>query len=91
MNKRKEFTGIVISDKMLKTRIVRVTRLAKHPKYHKIMKKHNKYKVHDEKNVTRMGDCVRIVETRPISKDKRFRILRIIKSAAIAEIAIKEA
>ncbi len=90
MNKRKEFTGVVISDKMLKTRIVAVTRSAKHPKYLKMIKKHNKYKAHDEKNASRLGDYVKIVETRPISKDKRFMIAQIIKQAPISEIAIKE-
>lgn len=93
MAKRKNFIGIVISDKMQKTCIVRVTRLAKHPKYGKIVKKYNKFKVHDEKKIAKIGETVRIEETRPISKDKRFRLIEVIKkpegSSKISEDSIK--
>lgn len=82
--------GEVISDKMQKTRIVRITRKAKHVKYGKVMKKVNKYKVHDEKNVSKMGDTVRIEETRPISKDKRYRLLEVIKKTEIPHIEVKD-
>jgi len=84
MGKRKEFTGTVISDRMEKTIIVRVMRMSKHPKYSKIMKRYNKFKVHDEKNAAKIGDIVRIEETRPLSKDKRFRLIEIVKKAQVA-------
>lgn len=90
MGKNKEFTGTVISDKMQKTRIVRVMRLAKHAKYGRIVKKYNKYKAHDEKNASKTGDLVRIQETRPLSKDKHFRITEIIKKVELPNIEIKE-
>ncbi len=90
MSKRKEFVGIVISDKMQKTRIVRITRLSKHPKYGKIIRKYSKFKAHDEKNVARAGDTVRIIETRPLSKDKRFRIAAIVKKAETPRVDLKE-
>jgi len=77
--KRKVRTGVVISDKMKKTIIVRVQRLTKHPIYAKVVRKTNKFKVHDEKNIAKIGDIVRIVETRPLSKDKRFRLVEVIK------------
>lgn len=87
MGKRKEFTGTVLSDRMKKTIIVRVTRVSKHPKYARITKSYNKYKVHDEKNSAKIGDIVRIEETRPLSKDKRFRLVEILqKTARPAEI-----
>lgn len=89
MGKRKEFTGTVISDKMQKTIIVRVTRMSKHPKYGRIIKKYNKFKVHDEKNTAKIGDIVRIEETRPLSKDKRFRLIEILKKGHIS-VEIKE-
>lgn len=90
MGKNKEFTGTVTSDKMQKTRIVRVMRLAKHAKYGRIVKKYNKYKSHDEENAAKAGDLVRIEETRPLSKDKRFRITKIIKKAQLGHVEIKE-
>jgi small subunit ribosomal protein S17 len=85
MGKRKEFVGTVISDKMQKTVIVRIVRLSKHQKYGKIMKKTSKYKAHDEKGTAKIGDIVRIEETRPISKDKQFRVTQIIKKSEIIE------
>lgn len=90
MGKRKEFTGKVVSDKMQKTRIVSIMRITKHPKYGRIIKKYNKYKVHDEKEIAKMDDIVRIQETRPLSKDKRFRILEVIKKSGLPPIEIKE-
>jgi small subunit ribosomal protein S17 len=89
MGKRKEFTGIVISSKMQKTAIVKITLICKHPKYGKIIKKYHKFKVHDEKNAAKPGDTVKIEETRPLSKDKRFRLIEIIKKGKAA-IEIKE-
>lgn len=90
MGKRKQYTGIVISDKMQKTRIVRIMRMSKHPKYGRIIKKFNKFKVHDEKEIAKLGDTVRIEETRPISKDKRYRLVEIIKKAKTSHIELKE-
>lgn len=81
MGKRKEFIGTVISDRMQKTRVVRVMRMAKHPKYGRIVKKYNKFKVHDEKNISTSGDSVLIRETRPLSKDKRFCLVKVLKKA----------
>jgi small subunit ribosomal protein S17 len=79
-SKRKERLGIVISDKMDKTRVVRVERLMRHHLYGKIIRKAKRFKAHDEKNASKVGDKVRIMETRPLSKDKRWRIVEIIKS-----------
>ncbi|MFH1458244.1 MAG: 30S ribosomal protein S17 [Candidatus Omnitrophota bacterium] len=90
MGKKKEFTGMVISDKMQKTIIVRIAILSKHKKYGKMIKKSNKYKVHDEKGTAKLGDTVRIVETRPLSKDKRFRVVQIVKKAQTAHPIEKE-
>ena len=81
MGKQKEFTGTVISDKMQKTLVVKISHLAKHPKYGKIMRRYNKFKVHDEKQAAKMGDIVLIRETRPLSKDKRFRLVEVIKKS----------
>lgn len=82
MGKRKEFIGTVTSDKMQKTVIVRVLQMSKHPKYSRIMRSYNKFKAHDEKSVAKTGDTVRIEETRPLSKDKRFRVVGIVKKAS---------
>lgn len=90
MGKRKEFMGTVVSDKMNKTRVVSIMRLAKHPKYGRIIKKYNKFKVHDEKEIAKLGDLVRIQETKPLSKDKRFRILEVVKKSAVPSVEIKE-
>ncbi len=77
--KRKEVVGRVVSDKMQKTIIVRVDRLTKHAKYKKIIKRFNKFKVHDEKNEAKMDDRVIIAETRPLSKDKRWRLVKVVR------------
>jgi small subunit ribosomal protein S17 len=90
MGKRKEFVGEVISDKMQKTVVVRIMRLTRHPKYNKTIKKYAKFKVHDEKGIAKMGDFVRIEETRPLSKDKHFRILEVIKKAQTTHVDLKE-
>ena len=90
MGKKKEFVGVVISDKMSKTIIVRTLRMAKHPKYGRISKQYKNYKAHDEKNEAKMGDTVRIQETRPLSKDKHFRLLAIVKKTQLAHIGLKE-
>lgn len=84
MGKRRQYTGTVVSDKMQKTIIVRIAHLAKHPKYGKVVKKYNKFKAHDEKGIAKMHDLVRIEETRPLSKDKRFRLIEVVKKAQAA-------
>ena len=76
-NKRKTLLGEVVSDKMNKTRVVQVKWANKHSKYHKTVRKAVKYKAHDEQNSSKMGDVVKIMETRPLSKDKRWIILEI--------------
>ena len=80
-NRRKFLQGIVIADKMQKTRVVQVRWTSKHPKYYKIMKKASKYKAHDEKNQTKAGDVVRIMETRPLSREKRWIIVEVISAS----------
>lgn len=70
----KTLTGVVVSDKMQKTVVVSVTRYEKHPKYKKYLKISKKYKAHDEAN-HKVGDKVTIIETRPISKDKHFKVV----------------
>ena len=79
--RRKARVGEVVSDKMEKTVVVAVTRLVKHPLYGRFVKRTSKYKVHDEQNESRTGDVVRIAETRPLSKDKRWRLVEIVKRA----------
>ncbi len=76
--RRKELTGIVTSDKMTKTVVVRVTRLARHPTYEKVIRHYVNYKVHDEESKAKIGDTVRIMETRPLSKEKRWKVAGII-------------
>lgn len=70
--------GVVVSDKMDKTVVVEVSRKIQHPFYGKTMNKSQKFKAHDEKEQCKVGDKVRIIETRPLSKDKRWRILEIV-------------
>jgi small subunit ribosomal protein S17 len=79
-HKRKTFSGTVISDKMNKTRVVQVRWISKHPSYNKIIKRAAKFKAHDEKNASKVGDVVKIMETRPLSKEKRWVIREIVKS-----------
>ena len=76
---RKVRIGTVTSDKMDKTIVVRISRLDTHKKYGRIIKKATKFKVHDEQNQARSGDKVRIMETRPLSKEKSWRLVEIIK------------
>jgi small subunit ribosomal protein S17 len=76
---RKEKIGIVVSDKMDKTVIVKVSRRVVHPQYGKIIRLHKKYYAHDEKDECSIGDTVRILETRPLSKTKRWRVGEIVK------------
>ena len=76
---RKSKVGMVVSDRMEKTVVVRVERLVAHPVYKKFVKKRTTYKAHDEKNEYQVGDRVEIVETRPLSKEKRWRVSRLIE------------
>ena len=80
-NLRKSRIGIVVSDKMDKTIVVEVTRKVKHPLYKKYITRTKKFKAHDEQNACGIGDKVEIIETRPISKDKCWRLARIIEKA----------
>ncbi len=80
-NLRKERTGLVVSNKMDKSIVVQVERLVKHPAYGKFIKKSTKFTAHDEKNDCGMGDTVRIMETRPLSKNKNWRLVEIIERA----------
>lgn len=79
--KRKIRIGKVVSDKMEKTRIVTVERLFRHSKYQKVIKRRKKFMADDPKNESHIGDKVRIAETRPLSKRKRWRVLEILKKA----------
>ena len=76
-NLRKTRVGVVVSDKMDKTIVVAVRDNVRHPLYNKIVKKTYKLKAHDEKNDAKIGDTVRVMETRPLSKDKRWRLVEI--------------
>lgn len=80
-NLRKTRVGVVTSDKMEKTVVVSVETLIEHPLYKKRIKQTTKFKAHDEQNQCKMGDKVRIMETRPLSKDKRWRVVEIIEAA----------
>ena len=80
-NERKVRVGVVVSDKMDKTVVVAVHDKIKHPIYKKTMNETKKYKVHDENNEAGVGDRVEIEETRPLSKDKYFRLVRIVEKA----------
>lgn len=82
-NNRKSYTGRVISDKMDKTITVVVETYKKDSLYGKRVKYSKKYKAHDEENKAKVGDVVRIMETRPLSKDKRFRLVEIVEEAVI--------
>jgi small subunit ribosomal protein S17 len=79
--RRKVRVGHVVSDKMDKTAVVAVTRLVRHPVYSRFVKKTTKFKIHDEKNECQVGDVVRIAETRPLSKDKRWRLVEVVRKA----------
>ena len=80
-NLRKTRVGVVVSDKMEKTIVVAVRDNVRHPLYNKIVKKTYKLKAHDETNDAKIGDTVRVMETRPLSKDKRWRLVEIMERA----------
>jgi len=89
--RRHSFTGVVISDKANKTRVVSVARLTKHPRYEKVVRRRSKFHVHDEKNESHAGDLVEITSTRPLSKLKRWRLVRIVQPAETAVKAVAPA
>lgn len=78
---RKTRVGVVVSDKMEKTRVVAVERLVQHPLYRRTIRQTVKLMVHDENNETSTGDRVRVMETRPLSKEKRWRIVEVVEKA----------
>jgi small subunit ribosomal protein S17 len=80
---RKNKVGTVVSDRMDKTVVVKVERLVPHPVYKKYVKRRTTYKAHDEANEYRVGDRVEIVETRPLSKEKRWKVQRLIERPAV--------
>lgn len=81
-SRRKTRIGYVTSDKMDKTIVVSIVELVRHPLYGKAVKRTVKYKAHDEENTCKMGDRVKIMETRPLSKDKRWRLVEVVERAA---------
>jgi small subunit ribosomal protein S17 len=79
-NNRKTRIGIVISNKMQKTMVVAIKDSIKHPQYNKILRRTYKLKAHDEENICNIGDKVKVMETKPISKDKRWRLVEIVQA-----------
>ena len=80
-NSRKTRVGVVVSDKMDKTVVVSIERRVQHPVYGKMVRRTKRLKAHDEQNAAKTGDTVRIMETRPLSKDKRWRLVEIMERA----------
>lgn len=78
---KREVSGTVVSDKMDKTVVVQVERLVKHPLYKKYIRRRNKFRAHDKDNMCQIGDRVTIIETRPLSKTKRWRVSQIVEKA----------
>lgn len=78
-NRRKVLRGVVVSNKMDKTGVVEITRKVPHPLYKKVVTKTTRFKFHDEKNECSIGDTIEVMETRPLSKDKYFRLVRIVE------------
>jgi small subunit ribosomal protein S17 len=74
--------GVVVSDKMTKTRVVRIERVFRHPRYERVITRSKRLKAHDETNATKVGDRVLIEETRPMSKEKRWRIRQVLSRAS---------
>ncbi len=80
-NRRKTRTGRVTSDSMDKTAVVVIERLVKHPQYKRYIRRRKKFSIHDEDNSCRVGDTVRFMETRPLSKNKRWRLVEVVERA----------
>jgi small subunit ribosomal protein S17 len=79
---KKTREGVVVSDKMTKTRVVVIERVFRHPQYERVITRSKRLKAHDEQNASKVGDRVLIEETRPLSKEKRWRILQVLASAS---------
>ena len=82
MAETKTREGVVVSDKMTKTRVVRIERVYRHPRYERVITRSKRLKAHDETNASKVGDRVLIEETRPLSKEKRWRIRQVLASAS---------
>ena len=91
MGKKRELTGTVVSDKMAKTIVVKIMRKEKHPEYDRIIKTYRRFKAHDESGAAHVGDTVTIVQTRPLSKEKSFRLLSVNQKAQAPDIELKDA
>jgi small subunit ribosomal protein S17 len=78
---RREYRGVVVSDAMDKTVIVRVDTVKMHPRYKKVVRRSKRYHAHDERNEAKLGDVVRIVESRPLSKTKSWRLVEVVEAA----------
>lgn len=87
MGQQRVIQGTVVSDKMDKTIVVTVERRRKHRLYHKVLTNTQRYKAHDEVNACKLGDVVNIIESRPLSKEKRWRLLSIVSRGDVADIA----
>lgn len=81
--------GRVVSNRMTKTIVVQVDRLVRHPLYERVLHRSTRFKVHDETNSAKIGDWVKIMETRPLSKEKRWRLLEIVRHEPLAETAVE--
>jgi small subunit ribosomal protein S17 len=79
---KKTREGVVVSDKMTKTRVVLIERVFRHPRYERVITRSKRLQAHDEQNASKVGDRVLIEETRPLSKEKRWRILQVLASAS---------
>ena len=79
---RKVRAGVVVSDKMDKTRVIRVSWNTTHPRYHKVLRRASRFYAHDEKNESHLGDQVEIMETKPLSKLKRWRVTKVLEKSA---------
>ncbi len=87
MGLQRVLQGTVVSDKMDKTIVVTVQHRTKHPLYHKVLSVTTRYKAHDEDNTCRLGDVVRIQECRPMSRDKRWRVIEVLSKGDVADVA----
>ena len=87
---RRRLVGVVVSDRMTKTVVVRVTRLVRHPVYQRVIRRSKKFKVHDPDSQAHVGDEVRIEETRPLSKEKRWRLLEVLRRGVGEDIPLAE-
>lgn len=88
--RRRRLTGRVVSDKMEKTVVVQVERLQRHPRYGKVLRVRKKYKAHDEENACSVGDMVSIVESRPLSREKRWRVEEVLKHGAGEPMGVEQ-